>query len=143
MRILLLTSLLVLFLPSGTSAQSPPLSMVTVKGRTDTRFNRVSLFASGGAHVPFRTEDLSAHRGQYSINVNIPSDMRKKANYYFTDMRFWGDNNNNGVKDPGEPISQCHFIMWVPAARKVYMQVYQGKRYPIESPVLTYHYKSR
>lgn len=143
MRILLLTSLLVPLLSIEALAQSPPLSMVTVTGKTDTRFNRVSLFASGGSNVPFKTEDISAHRGRYSIHVNIPSDMRKKANYYFTDMRFWGDNNNNGVKDPGEPISQCHFIMWIPSAHKVYMQVYQGERYPIKSPVLTYHYKSK
>ena len=143
MRFVLMASVLVLCLGSESSAQSPPFPMVTVTGKTAARFNRVSLFASGGLTVPIKTEDISAPDRHYSIQVNIPADMHGKDSYFFTDMRFWGDTNGNGVKDPDEPLSQCHFIIWSPAAHRFYMQVYQGKRYPIKTSVLNYDYEGR
>jgi hypothetical protein len=68
--------------------------------------------------------------------------MRKKDNYLFTDIRFWGDKNDNGIKDPREPISECHFIILVPPAHIVYMQVYKGTKYSFDYYTLTYHYKT-
>ena len=77
----------------------------------------------------------------YSIDVDIPDDMRKKDDYLYTDMRFWGDKNDNGIKDPGEPISRCHFIIWIPSAKVVYMQVYKGPKYRFKSSTIEYDYK--
>ena len=130
-----------IFLCSVALAQSPPFSTVTIAGETATKFNKVSLFESGGSKKPFKTEYISEYDGRYSIDVDIPYDMRKKASYLFTDMRFWGDKNDNGIKDPGEPISECHFIIWVPSAQIVYMQVYKGKQYQFKSSTIKYDYK--
>ena len=142
MRFLLIViSVSFIFLCSLSLAQSPPFSRVTIAGETATMFNKVSLFESGGSKKPFKTEYISEHDGQYSIEVDIPYDMRKKDSYLFTDMRFWGDKNNNGIRDPGEPISECHFIIWVPSAQTVYMKVYKGPKYPFESSILNYNYK--
>jgi hypothetical protein len=122
-------------------AQSPPFSRVTITGKIDTKFNKVCLFESGGSNKPIKTEPISKYSGEYSINVDIPYDMQKKDNYLYTDMRFWGDKNNNGIRDPGEPISECHFIIWVPSAQIVYMQIYKGPRYQFKSSILNYDYK--
>lgn len=124
-------------------AQSPPFPLVTVTGETDPRFNKVSLFESGGATIPLKSATVSEAGGQYSIDVNIPEDMRQKGQYYFTDMLFWNDGNGNDVRDPGEPTSECHFIMWVPGNNSLYMQVYEGEKYPIESAIFYYHYQKR
>ena len=123
-------------------AQSPPFSTVTVEGQTESKFNKVSLFESGSSKTPFKTSVISSG-GQYHINVDIPYDMHKKDNYLFTDMRFWGDKNDNGIRDPGEPISECHFIIWEPSAHIVYMQVYKGPTHLFEYSVLNYHYKNK
>jgi hypothetical protein len=123
-------------------AQTPPFSMVTIEGETETKFNKVSLFESGGSKKPFKTSYI-LDDGQYSIDVDIPSDMQKKDTYLFTDMRFWRDKDDNGIKDPGEPISECHFIIWVPSAHMVYMQVYKGPKYPFEYSLLNYYYKNK
>jgi hypothetical protein len=142
MRFLLIViSVLIILLCSVTLAQSPPFSTVTISGETETRFNKVCLFESGGSKEPFKTEYISQYDGQYSIDVDIPDDMRENDSYLFTDMRFWGDKNDNGIRDPGEPISECHFIIWVPSEQIVYMQVYKGPKYTFESSNLTYHYK--
>ena len=142
MRFLLVViSVSAVFLCSVALAQSPPYSTVTITGETATKFNKVSLFKSGGSRKPFKTEYISEYNGQYSIDVDIPYNMRKKDSYFFTDMRFWGDKNDNGIRDPGEPISECHFIIWVPSAQIVYMQVYKGSKYRFESSILNYHYK--
>ena len=122
-------------------AQSPPFSKVTIKGEAKAVYNKVSLFEKGSSKEPFKTEYISEYYGTYSIDVNIPYDMRKKDNYSYTDMRFWRDKNHNGIKDPGEPISACHFIIWVPSAKVVYMQVYKGPKYQFKSSILEYDYK--
>ena len=114
---------------------------MTITGKTDTKFNKVSLFRTGRSRQPFKTKYVSEYDGHYSIDVRITDDMRRKDDYLFTDMRFWGDKNDDGIKDPGEPISECHFIIWVPSAQKVYMQVYEGSKYLFESSILNYHYK--
>ena len=143
MRLLLVViSVSVIFWFSVALAQSPPFSTVTIEGETETKFNKVSLFESGGSKEPFKTSYIS-YDGQYSIDVDIPYDMRKKDSYLFTDMRFWGDNNDNGIRDPGEPISECHFIIWEPSAHIVYMQVYKGPTHPFEYSLLNYHYKNK
>ena len=102
------------------------ISKVTVKGRP----------LGGEAE-----KSVEVLNGQYSINIDIPSDMRKKNNYYSADMRFWGDKNNNGIKDKGEPRIACHFIMWGPSAKQVSLKVYEGKKYTIDSPYFNYDYK--
>ena len=122
-------------------AQSPQFRRVTIKGKTTADYNKVCLFEKGSAKKPFKTEQISEYSGMYNINIAIPSDMKKKDDYYYTDIRFWGDKNDNGIRDPGEPISQCHFIIWVPSANIVYMQVYKGEKYPFESSTLKYNYK--
>ncbi|MCG6894888.1 MAG: hypothetical protein LJE65_14890 [Desulfobacteraceae bacterium] len=122
-------------------AQSPPFSKVTIKGKTGSIYNKVCLFEKGSAKVPFKTKYVSEYYRTYSIDVGIPSDMKKKDDYFYTDMRFWGDKNANGMRDAGEPISQCHFIIWVPSANIVFMQVYEGQKFPIATPVLNYDYK--
>ena len=130
--IIIISSFWVLSLFSEALAQAPPFEFVTVTGETDTMYNRVSLFKNGNSNTPLKTAYVSEYGGQYSINIEIPTDMKKNDKYFFTDMRFWKDNNENNIKDTDEPISACHFIMWVPAANKIYMQVYQGESYPIE-----------
>jgi hypothetical protein len=135
---------LILFLSSNALAQTPPLKFITISGNTDTKFNKVSLFEGGASVEPLKTQEISEYSGgQYSINVDIPADMKKKENYYFTDMRFWNDKNQNGSKDSNEPASECHFIMWVPALNKIYMQVYEGEKYPIEYSNFYYQYRSK
>jgi hypothetical protein len=142
MRFLLIViSVSVIFWCSVVLAQSPPYSIVTIQGETNTKFNKVSLFESGASKEPFKTEYISEYDGQYTIDVDIPSDMRKKDSYLFADMRFWGDKNDNGIRDPGEPVSECHFIIWVPSAQIVYMQVYKGSKYPFNTSILNYDYK--
>ena len=115
---------------SFAKSNKPPFSTVTIYGKTDTKFNRVSLFKSGGAAKPYKTTQIGSS-GKYSITIRIPKDMIEKGGYYMSDMRFWKDDNNNRIKDKGEPRSQCHFVMWHPEHKKVVMQVYQGNTYEI------------
>ena len=141
MRVLFVRiTLTVILLCSVSSAQSPPFRKVTIAGKTKADYNKVSLFKSGSSKRPTKTKYISQRDGKYSIDVNIPNDMRKKNDYLYTDMRFWGDKNNNGIKDPGEPISECHFIIWVPSAQIVYLQVYKGAKYKLKSPLMEYNY---
>jgi len=121
-------------------AQSPPFSTITISGKTKSTFTKVSLFESGSARAPIKSENISSWDGGYSMTIDIRNDMRGKGDYYYTDMRFWHDKNSNGARDPGEPISECHFIMWFPAANKIYLQVYQGPRYEITSSSFKYDY---
>ncbi|WP_028581209.1 hypothetical protein [Desulfogranum japonicum] len=58
-----------------------------------------------------------------------------------TDMRFWKDENNNKIKDNDEARSQCHFITWYPEHEKVFMQVYQGDTYEINSSKHKYNWQ--
>ena len=142
MRFLLVAlNILAILLCNVALAQSPPFSTVTITGETNTQFNKVCLFQSGGSKEPFKTEYISEHDGTYSIDVDIPFDMLEKDDYFFTDMRFWGDKNDNGMRDPGEPISECHFIIWVPSAQLVYMQIYKGAQHQFKSAILNYNYK--
>ena len=64
MRLLLIViSVSVIFWCSVVLAQSPPLSIVTIEGETETKFNKVSLFKSGGSKEPFKTEYISEYEG--------------------------------------------------------------------------------
>ena len=99
MRFLLVgITLTVIFLCSASSAQSPPFRKVTIAGKTKADYNKVSLFESGRSKKPLKTGYISQRDRKYRIDVNIPYDMRQKDNYLYTDMRFWGDKNNNGIK---------------------------------------------
>ena len=77
----------------------------------------------------------------FIADVNLTRDMRQKDNYFFTDMRFWHDENSNGIKDSGEKRSKCHFIIWIPASNRVYLQVYKGPKYEITSSFFEYIYE--
>ncbi len=66
--------------------------------------------------------------------------MHPHADYFYTDMRFWRDSNDNGIREPNEPISECHFIIWIPSLKKLYLQVYNGPKYEIKSPTFKYDY---
>jgi len=138
---LTLISAIIIFLCGQAFATSPPFTSVTIHGKTDTKFNKVSLFKSGDSNTPFKTREIVYNSGEYSITVFIPSDMGEKDNYYFTDMRFWEDANGDGMKDNNEAMSECHFIIWVPSTNQVHMQVYKGSKHPIESPYFQYDYK--
>ena len=138
--VLILMSALIFFMSFEAVAESPPFPTVTIEGNADTKFNKVSLFEGGSSKKPYKSVEVSEVSGQYSININIPSDMRKKDQYYLADMRFWGDTNKNGIIDEGEPLSECHFVMWVPSAKQVYMQIYNGSKYIFDSPSFTYFY---
>ena len=129
-----------ILLSTNALAQSPPLKRITISGDTTSDFNMVSLFEGGDSVEPIKTQEISG--GHYSIDVKIPDDMNKKDNYYSTDMRFWNDKNQNGIKDNDELASQCHFIVWIPALNQIYMQVYEGKRYPIKYSNFYYQYKN-
>ena len=131
----------VLFFCSVSAAESPPFQTVTITGKAKDLYDKVSLFEKGSSKKPLKTIQVSQPDGTYSMVVNIPEEMRKKENYFYTDMRFWGDKNDNGMKDPGEPISECHFIIWVPSAKVVFMQVYKGPRHQFKSSTLEYDYK--
>jgi len=131
----------ILFLCLGASAQSPPFSVITVTGKAHESFNKVALFEKGSSKTPSKTTSISSSDGKYRIDVAIPDDMRKRGGYYYTDMRFWGDVNNNGKMDSDEPRSECHFIVWYPDADKLELQVYKGPQYEITSSVFEYDYK--
>ena len=137
---LMLMTIFVMLLYSSALAQSPPFDTVTITGVASTKFNKVCLFESGRSKEPFKTEYISNYDGEYSIDVDISYDMKEKKDYFYTDMRFWGDTNGNGIRDQGEPISECHFIIWVPSAEIIYMQIYKGSKYIFESSVLNYNY---
>lgn len=141
--LIIISSFWVILSYSEALAQTPSFEFITITGTTDTKFNRVSLFENGSSISPLKTDYVSEYSGEYSINIEIPTDMSEKDKYFFTDMRFWNDKNDNNIKDSGEYASECHFIMWVPSANKIYMQVYQGERYPIESSVHYYNYQSK
>jgi len=122
-------------------AESPPFSSITMTGETRDIYNKVSIFKSA-PKTPDKTENISAGNGRYRIDIDIPADMRKKDDYYFADMRFWQDKNDNGIIDRGESLSRCHFIIWVPSDNKIYLQVYKGPKYEINSSNYTYDYKN-
>lgn len=122
-------------------AQPPPFRSVTITGKISGDYNKVCLFEKGSSKIPFKTVYLSGRHRTYRMDIGIPSDMKKKGDYYYTDMRFWGDKNKNGIRDQGEPISQCHFIIWIPSANVVFMQVYKGPKYRFVSPTLQYDYR--
>ncbi len=129
------STLLILFLTTDNASAksySPPYSSITIHGKTDKKFNRVSLFKSGGASKPYKTAIVDRN-GKYSITINIPANMIEKDKFFFTDMRFWNDKNNNKIKDRGEARSQCHFIKWHPEKRKIMLQVYNGPSFEINS----------
>ncbi|MBW2207015.1 MAG: hypothetical protein JRG79_08910 [Deltaproteobacteria bacterium] len=133
--------MILLFFCNVALAQSPPFSILTISGTTKEYYNRVSLFEKGSLKTPFKTEFVSSPDAEYSIDIEIPEDMTEHQDHFFTDMRFWTDRNDNDVKDPGEPISQCHFIIWVPAHKKLYLKVYKGPQYEIKSSEFEYDYK--
>lgn len=122
-------------------AQYPPFSAVTIIGKTKPGYyNRVSLFKNGAAKRPIKTSNVSKD-GTYNISISIPADMHYKNGYYVTDMRFWKDENLNGIKDDDETwYSACHFVGWMPSKRQVFMQVYNGGMYKITSRNFTYNY---
>ena len=123
------------------STQSPPFKTATIAGKTKGPYNRVSLFEKGSSKTPFKTEKISEPDKAYRIVVNIPKDMRQKDDYFYTDMRFWEDKNDNGIKDSGEHISECHFIIWIPSSKVVYLKIYKAKRYKFRKPFIEYDYK--
>ena len=140
-KIIVVTSLSIVFLSGVSFATSPPFRTVTIMGKTDTIYNKVSLFDGGPSKKPLKTAYISDRDRTYRIDVRIPDDMRKKDNYLYADMRFWEDKNADGIKDPGEPISEGHFIIWVPSGQIVYMQVYKGPKYRFKSSTMAYDYK--
>jgi len=140
-RFFLLLIILIISFSNVVIAQSPPFSTITISGTTDDIYDKVSLFESGSSKIPIKTEDVSSGDGNFSIAVDIQKDMRQKGDYFYTDMRFWQDENSNGTKDSGEKRSECHFIIWVPASNKVYLQVYKGPKYEIDSSLFEYNYK--
>jgi|COG998Drversion2_1049125.scaffolds.fasta_scaffold607953_1 hypothetical protein len=122
-----------------TSAKGPPFKSLEIKGKTDEKFNYVSLFRSGKDTRPYKMSIVNS--GWYSLKIKIPQDMTDKGKYYITDMRFWGDTNNNGEVDSGEPRSQCHFIIWDKKSNKIIMQVYDGPEYEITKSTFQYKHE--
>ena len=122
-------------------ASSPPFDSLTIYGNANTKYNKVALFENGSSTTPYKAEEVVYFNGEYSITIDIPSDMKKKKDYYSTDLRFWGDINENGIKDKGDTFSQCHFIIWVPSTNKIYLQVYKGEKYTIDTAYFKYYYK--
>lgn len=129
----------VMLFNSTALAQSPPFSTITITGETKNIFNKVCLFEKGSSKTPFKTEYISSN-GKYSIDIEIPGDMHQYGDYFYTDMRFWRDSNDNGIREPHEPISECHFIIWIPSVKKLYLQVYNGPKYEIKSSPFKYDY---
>ena len=130
---IVLTACMTLFLWSSlvfAESNQPPFDSVIIYGKTAQKFNSVSLFESGRSKKPHKTAKILSG-GKYSISIRIPKDMRKRDSKYLTDMRFWNDANNNGIKDQGEAISQCHFIIWHPEYNKVIMKIYKGPTHEI------------
>jgi len=130
---------LLIVIPIQTSAQSPPFNLLEIKGKTNDKFNRIALFNSGRDVRPYKTSYVTS--GEYSIKIKIPQDMNDKGKYYITDMRFWGDINDNGKVDSGEPKSQCHFIIWEIRSNKITMQIYKGPELEIPKSTFEYNYK--
>ena len=135
-RTIFVVLLLLIVTPIETPAQGPPFNRLEIKGKTNEKFNRVSLFNSGSDVRPYKTSHVTS--GLYSLIVEIPQDMHHKDKYYVADMRFWGDINDNGKVDYGEPKSQCHFIIWEIRSNKIIMQIYKGPE--LEIPTSTFEY---
>ena len=138
-RTIFVLLLLLIAVPVETPAQGPPFNRLEIKGKTNEKFNRVSLFNSGRDIRPYKTSYVTS--GMYSLKIQIPQDMNDKGKYYITDMRFWGDINDNGEVDSGEPKSQCHFIIWDIESNKVTMQVYKGPELEIPKSIFEYNYE--
>ena len=135
----LLVALFFFCLASAVSASSPPFRTVTISGTTPAGFTKVSLFEGGGTELPYKTEAISD--GKYSMTISIPSEMKNMGDHFFTDMRFWSDTNQDGFLDDNEPRSQCHFIIWLPSASLVYLEIYKGARHIFNSAEFQYNYK--
>jgi hypothetical protein len=131
--------LLLTVIPIETSAQGPPFNLLEIKGNTNEKFNRVSLFKSGRDVRPYKTSDVTS--GRYSLKINIPQDMHDKDKYYITDMRFWRDINDNGKVDFGEPKSQCHFIIWEIKSNRITMKIYKGPEFEIPESTFEYNFE--
>jgi len=136
---ILMILLFILVSLNETFAKSPPFKSLEIKGKTDDKFDYVSLFRSGKEVRPYKFTHVNSV--WYSIKIKIPKDMTDKGEYYITDMRFWGDKNGNGQWDSGEPRSQCHFIIWDKKSNKIILQVYDGPEYEITKSTFTYDYK--
>lgn len=128
-----------IFFCSAAWSQSPSFTILTISGTTKEFYNKVSLFEKDSPDVPFKSEYTSD--GTYRIDIQIPEDLTEYQDHLFTDMRFWGDRNDNDVKDSGEPISESHFIMWVPKQNKLYFKVYKGPQIEINSSEFEYDYQ--
>lgn len=124
--------------PMPAFCKQQSISSVTISGTAKENFEVVALFEDGKSVKPIRYVHIDPTARQYSITIAIPGDMRTNGNIYFIDMRFWKDVNGNGIREHGEPLSQCHFIIWDPKTNEVYMQVYKGSKYPMSSNSLKY-----
>jgi hypothetical protein len=138
-RTIFVVFLLLIVIPIETPAQGPPFNRLEIKGKTNERFNRVSLFSSGSDVRPYKTAHVTS--GLYSLIIDIPQDMHAKGKYYITDMRFWEDINDNGNVDSGESKSQCHFIIWEIKSSRISMQIYKGPELEIPKSTFEYYYE--
>ena len=120
-------------------AQGPPFKNLVIEGKADEKYTYTSLFLSGKDVRPYKTSNVNS--GWYSLQIKIPQDMQDKGTYYIADMRFWGDSNNNGKVDTGEPKSQCHFIIWEIRSNKITMQIYKGPELEITKSTFEYNYE--
>lgn len=132
------TSMLI-FCEKEAIAQAPPFSSITISGIAKRSYNKVGFFRDGSATVPMKTASVSTDTGRYNISINIPGDMIQYKGYYMIDMRFWKDDNSNGIKELSEQRSPCHFIIWYPQRKKVYLEVYNGPTHEITSSNFAYN----
>jgi hypothetical protein len=135
-----LAILAVLCFASTVPAQSPLFDSIVITGEAGTDYDRVSLFENGSSETPLKTEDVSSD-GSYRIEIRIPEVMQNKGAYYITDMRFWKDANDNGIRDEGDSFSQCHFVRWIPRTGKISFEIYGGAHKEITSSRFTYDLK--
>jgi hypothetical protein len=132
-------ALLVPCLAAQAKKKAPPYKTLKIYGVVNKKYDRVSLFRSGGSTKPYKTSRVRSN-GKYSLSISIPKDMKQKDDYYLTDMRFWKDKNKNGIKEKGELRSECHFIIWYPSHRKVVMNIYDGPTHDLSAPKVEYNY---
>jgi hypothetical protein len=79
MRYFALVTATILLSCNIAAAQSPPFATIRISGKVGGPYDRVSVFESGLSKTPIKSEFISAVDEQYTIDVSMLNDMRKKV----------------------------------------------------------------
>lgn len=126
---------------SISASLSPPYSSITISGIVKEPYDKVGLFTDEHAIKPNKVRHIDCRRHssrQYTITIDIPTDMVTDGNDYFINLRFWKDTNDNNITEQYEPSSASHFVVWNPQANEISLEVCKGPTYKIDAQSFKY-----